>query len=136
VENLIILVTPYPHLPVPVSVSKLKSINCFLCIVTIAAVLVAIGLHPSFDSSLADMLMFLEKQCIPADWGLRKGTMADALIAFISWSTTYLFIRRLWNPETSPMAFERFSADAFYGGLAAAAASIVKSVLYASLVKS
>eukprot|EP01035_Chromulina_nebulosa_P049028 gene49028-66564_t len=31
------------------------------------------------------------------------------------------------------VAIERFSADAFYGGLAAAAASIFKSVLYVFL---
>lgn len=104
-----------------------------------AAVIVAIGaarIHPIADISLADILMNAENYCLPEKWGLRKGTMADALISFISWSTTYLFIRRLWNPETSPMAFEKFSPDAFYGGLAAAAASILKSMLYASLVKS
>ena len=36
----------------------------------------------------------------PAQWPVRKGTMTDAVIAFVSWSTTYLFVRRLLNPET------------------------------------
>ena len=92
----------------------------------------------------------------PAQWPVRKGTMTDAVIAFVSWSTTYLFVRRLLNPETvnyflilrtvpfplnltlgmscqMRVAIDRFSADAFYGGLAAAAASVFKSVLYAFL---
>ena len=36
----------------------------------------------------------------PDQWPVRKGTVTDAAIAFITWSTTYLFVRRLFNPET------------------------------------
>jgi len=61
----------------------------------------------------------------------KTGVSLEAAIAFICWSTTYLFIRRLWNPETFVGCLERFSADSFYGGLAAAASVILKTYLVA-----
>lgn len=59
----------------------------------------------------------------------KTGVSLEAAIAFICWSTTYLFIRRLWNPETFSGCLERFSADSFYGGLAAGASVILKTYL-------
>ena len=55
--------------------------------------------------------------------------MIESYIAFLTWSFTYLFVRRLLNPETATMAFEKFSVDAVFGGLAAAMAIILKHIL-------
>jgi hypothetical protein len=65
----------------------------------------------------------------------KPGVSLDAFIGVICWSTTYLFIRRLWNPETSDVAIQRFSADAFFGGLAAGGSVILKSMLVRILVE-
>lgn len=59
----------------------------------------------------------------------KTGVSLEAAIAFICWATTYLFIRRLWNPETFVGCLERFSADSFYGGIAAGASVILKTYL-------
>lgn len=62
----------------------------------------------------------------------RKGTLFEALVAFVCWSCTYLFIRRLGNPETRSVALTKFSGDAVYGGIAAATAVVMKSILIAN----
>ena len=62
-----------------------------------------------------------------------RNTLVETLVAFLCWSSTYLFVRRLLNPETSPVCFQKFSADAFYGGLAAASAAFIKPILTAAL---
>lgn len=62
-----------------------------------------------------------------------KNTIIDAFIAFLCWSFTYLFIRRLSNPETTDSTFEKYSSDALFGGLAAAASSILKIILRNSM---
>ena len=64
----------------------------------------------------------------------KTGVVLEAAIAFICWATTYLFIRRLWNPETFVGCLERFSADSFYGGLAAGASVILKTYLVGNSV--
>lgn len=62
-----------------------------------------------------------------------KNTIIDSFIAFLCWSFTYLFIRRLFNPETTDSTFEKYSSDAFFGGLAAAASSMLKIILKNSM---
>jgi hypothetical protein len=62
----------------------------------------------------------------------RKGIIFESFVAFVCWSVTYLFIRRFLNPETSKVAFAKFSNDAFFGGMAAAIAVIMKSYLIAN----
>lgn len=65
-----------------------------------------------------------------------KKLLVEAYIASLCWGTTYLFIRRIWNPENAPIsqALHKFAADAVFGGLAAGAAVIMKSLLVRVLV--
>ena len=63
----------------------------------------------------------------------RKGIVFESFVAFICWSTTYLFVRRYLNPDTRQTAMRKFSPDAFYGGLAAAAAVVLKSYLISNV---
>lgn len=65
----------------------------------------------------------------------KAGVSLDAFMAVVCWSSTYLFIRRLWNPETADAAFARFSADSFFGGLAAGGSVVLKALLVRALVE-
>lgn len=65
----------------------------------------------------------------------KVGVSMDAFIAIICWGITYLYIRRLWNPETMDVAFTRFAADSFFGGLAAGGSVILKAFLVRVLVE-
>lgn len=65
----------------------------------------------------------------------KPGVALDSFIAIICWSVTYLYIRRLWNPETMDVAFPRFSADSFFGGLAAGGAVLLKAILVKILIE-
>ena len=60
-----------------------------------------------------------------------RNLLIEAYIASLCWGTTYLFVRRIWNPENAPMsqAIYKFAADAIFGGIAAGAAVIMKSLL-------
>jgi len=52
-------------------------------------------------------------------------------IGFLTWSTTYLFVRRLPNPENgdTTLAYEKFATDAVFGGFAAGVAAFMKQIL-------
>lgn len=63
----------------------------------------------------------------------KSGMTLDAFIAIVSWSSTYLFIRRLLNPENKGTTFEKFSADSFFGGLAAGCAVFMKHIVSSAL---
>lgn len=65
----------------------------------------------------------------------KPGVSMDAFVAIVCWGVTYLYIRRLWNPETMDTTFQRFSADSFFGGLAAGASVILKAFLVRVLVE-
>lgn len=67
------------------------------------------------------------------DTNRNRNIAVDCFVSFLSWSSTYLFVRRLLNPETNPVVFKKFSADAFYGGLAAASTAFIKPLLTAAL---
>mmetsp|Transcript_26229 Transcript_26229/g.26472 ORF Transcript_26229/g.26472 Transcript_26229/m.26472 type:complete len:204 (-) Transcript_26229:203-814(-) len=62
-------------------------------------------------------------------------SMVEAFVAFVSWSNSYLFIRKSCNPETSGGALQKYALDAFFGGCAAFVAVILKHAMYASLKK-
>ena len=62
-----------------------------------------------------------------------RNIIVECYINFLCWSSTYLFVRRFLNPETSAVVFKKFSADAFYGGLAAASTAFIKPILSAAL---
>lgn len=55
--------------------------------------------------------------------------LLEAYIAFLTWASTYFFIRRALNPETSYGVTQKYAADAFFGGLAAAGAIILKGAV-------
>ena len=57
--------------------------------------------------------------------------LLDAYVAFLSWGTSYIFVRRLWNSENISVSsvFDKFSADSFFGGLAAASAVLMRDLL-------
>ncbi len=57
-----------------------------------------------------------------------KSVIYESFLAFVGWSTTYLFIRRLWNPENSGWSntMQKFSADCIFGGICSAATVWVK----------
>lgn len=63
----------------------------------------------------------------------KRGVALEAFIAMLCWSSTYIFVRRLWNPENYGTVIEKYAADSFFGGLAAAASVIVKHMLLRSL---
>ena len=63
-----------------------------------------------------------------------KTRCIESYIAFLTWSFTYLFIRRALNPDTTKDVFIKFSGDAIFGGLAAAAAILLKHALKEALI--
>eukprot|EP01041_Mallomonas_annulata_P013456 gene13456-28521_t len=67
--------------------------------------------------------------------GIWQDRLVEAYVAFLTWSFTYLFIRRLANPESTAGAFNKYAADSIFGGLAASAAILMKHALNASLLK-
>jgi hypothetical protein len=75
----------------------------------------------------------LENMLLSHGFIQKKGLILEAFIATVCWSSTYLFIRRLWNPETFATTFEKYAADSFFGGLAAGASVLMKSALTKAL---
>jgi hypothetical protein len=122
-----------------VQFSAAKSFNWFpypFFLATVAMLLV--GLYA--EAIGADVIPTIKNTAISFDSILfeagvihKPGIVIEAFSAIICWSSTYLFIRRLWNPETMNNTLERFSADAFFGGLAAGFSIILKSALIKSL---
>ena len=97
---------------------------------SILVLLIAIIMAPHFSKYVAFILggqydMYFMRRC--------KDTFIDCYVNFLCWSSTYLFIRRYLNPETSSVVFKKFSCDAFYGGLAAASTAFMKPILSAAL---
>ena len=64
-----------------------------------------------------------------------RKVFVEAWIGFLIWSTSNLFIRRLLNPETTKTAFTKYSADAFFGGVAQAAGICLKVGLSSKLMQ-
>jgi hypothetical protein len=62
-----------------------------------------------------------------------KKVVIEAWIAFLCWSTSNLFIRRLLNPETMRTAYLKYSADAFFGGIGQASGVFLKVFLQKAL---
>lgn len=65
---------------------------------------------------------------LPPVW---KKVLTDAFVAALCWGTTYLFVRRICNPENFPLrsAMSKFAADAIYGGMAAGATVVMRHLL-------
>ena len=118
-----------------VSSSSIKPFDLKLFYMT-APLLVAMACIPSntFLASIVPvnkLCEYLDSYMLGLGVIQKAGVSLEACIAFVCWATTYLFVRRLLNPETTHEAMQRFSADSFYGGLAAAAAVFLKTFLLA-----
>lgn len=68
---------------------------------------------------------------------IKPQVLSDAFIAFITWSLSYMFIRRLPNPENgcSVATLRKFSPDMLFGGLAASSAVLLKALVSAHIPK-
>jgi hypothetical protein len=88
--------------------------------------LLAITISPSHSSS--SVKKFIDVLVEHLGLALYKNLIMEAYLGFLTWSTSYLFVRRYLNPE-NPVVFEKFSADAIFGGLAQAAAVLLKGLL-------
>lgn len=89
-----------------------------------------LGLYPNISLvngfNIVNLLNELDELCISAALISKRGCALEAFVSMICWSVTSLFVRRLWNPETTTIAFKKFSADSFFGGIASAAAIFLK----------
>jgi hypothetical protein len=106
------------------------------------ALTILVALLGIFAEGHFKQYIHVEAYCISLDRFLishgiisKMGVSLDAFMAVITWSITYLFIRRLWNPETTDIAIRKFSPDAFFGGIAAGASVILKSMLVKILLE-
>ena len=82
--------------------------------------------HLLFGFSIHEFFNAADTYLIDASLITKRGCAMEACISMISWSLTNLFIRRLLNPETAHNAFQKYSADAFFGGIASAAGIVLK----------
>jgi hypothetical protein len=64
-----------------------------------------------------------------------RNLLVEAYVVFVTWSCTYLFIRRWCNPDTNATAFQKFAIDSLFGGLAASSSVFIKHALNKSLKK-
>ena len=117
------------------SLSKLLTFNLYLFLLVL---LNAISFAPYATGASSSVTEGIFKQLLSAfhvDSSTKK-LLVEAYIASLCWGTTYLFVRRIWNPENAPIsqALRKFAADAVFGGLAAGAAVIMKSLLVRVLV--
>ena len=99
---------------------------------TVAITIVALLIDNPLMKSVVDVRLYCAHiDQVLIDLGLigKGGVTLDAYIATVCWGSTYLFIRRLWNPETMSVAIQRFSADSFFGGLASGGAVLLKTII-------
>lgn len=117
------------------SLSKLLTFNLYLFLLVL---LNAISFAPYATGASSSVIEGIFKQLLSAFHvdSSNKKLLVEAYIASLCWGTTYLFVRRIWNPENAPIsqALHKFAADAVFGGLAAGAAVIMKSLLVRVLV--
>ncbi len=133
-EDLVPIVTRSSASPSAASLLPLLNMpHFYLSIILSTALLVVYCHHPLVDERFS-----LKKEfAIISDWLnehaviTRPQIVSDAFGGFLSWSLTYLFIRRLPNPENgfSWESLRKFSSDAFFGGLAAAACVFLKNMI-------
>lgn len=71
----------------------------------------------------------------PSSLVLKPSTFADAFVGFITWSSSYMFVRRLLNPEngTPEDVYKKYAADMLFGGMAASTSVLVKALVTAHL---
>ena len=89
-------------------------------------VMLSVSLLPQWQHASAYMLEV--QQSLPLQ-NMTGAWIEKAYVGFLSWSVTYLFIRRLGNPETTVTALRKYSADAIFGGFAAAGTVAIKAAI-------
>lgn len=57
-----------------------------------------------------------------------QNALIKGIVGGLVWGLAYLYIRRYLNPKTQGK-YTEFTGDAFYGGLAAAAAFVAKAIV-------
>lgn len=110
----------------------------FMCIyMTIPLLMGAVCIYPSVRPyfPLLRVCSLFDDYLISAEVIQKAGVSLEASIACVCWATSYLFVRRLLNPENDGQAaLHKFSADSFYGGIAAAASVFAKAYLMTHMV--
>lgn len=99
-----------------------------------AYLLLLVGLNAL---AFAPRSSFTEFVSLVADWTLWraaplwKKVLTDAYVAGLCWGTTYLFVRRMGNPENLPLhtALGKFAPDAIFGGLSAGCAVVMRHLI-------
>jgi hypothetical protein len=89
--------------------------------------ILAITIAPDAESqqSYSDVLDLVLELTNTKEW---KNLILEAYVGFLSWSTSYLFVRRCLNPENS-RPLEKFGPDAWFGGMAAAVGIMMKRII-------
>lgn len=140
-ENASVMIASIEKKATPSLVKKASSdgaspIFAFTCC-ALCALVAVMGAFPektqNYGLVLWRLFEVVDDDLINAKVIAKSGCAKEAFIAMICWSTTNLFVRRLFNPETTETAFRKYSADAFFGGIAAAAAIVLKYHLQSRL---
>lgn len=93
--------------------------------------LLLVGLNAITFAPQSHLKAYISQAAAAALGPVWKKVLTDAYFASLCWGTTYLFVRRIWNPENFPVhsALSKFVADSIYGGLAAGASVIMRHFL-------
>lgn len=131
--------------PVPNDIKKdfisslLRSPNWLLFVFLVPPVLVLLMAISLATNKSSHAVVWIPSQIcekfLGSDFRRLCSNLQEAYIAFLTWSFTYLFIRRWANPETTVGAFQKYAADAIFGGLAAGIACYLKISLRAAFSK-
>jgi hypothetical protein len=79
---------------------------------------------PGFGKSIDALLL---SAGLPVSRSMRAAVV-DLFVPFLCWAGPYLFVRRALNPENRGVIFQKYAADAFFGGLAASASVYLRPI--------
>jgi hypothetical protein len=96
----------------------LLTVPSFLVLLTAACCM------PGFGKSIDALLL---SAGLPVSRSMRA-VAVDLFVPFLCWAGPYLFVRRALNPENRGVIFQKYAADAFFGGLAASASVYLRPI--------